>query len=496
MSAVNLSQWSDYELKLLKKWRRDIKKQAIASGSSQDVIAARLFMQCGDIEALQKPRLDLLQRVLRHSRGKQSHADFHDSLALIDAALRGNAAIDAGIKFNQLVGAKAEVESEFYVRRIRHALGGTVPGDRRMDIVPLSPNFAVDAVDIPALPVHLANGRSIPGSLSVSIPVRRANWIEVDGIDVLGTGILFGADGMLLNDPAGNPGHGPIAGWWPHLSSHLSAPDQATLHSVPDVIEQRLPTAVIGAARCSANYWHNLVEYIPAVVRAVDESGCDVVLWSADAPDTATEALLRCRNVKLIKIASTARVHVGKAIVPIFASCQFDSPIRPFTEQCGFDVHEVASTYSALKSLNSTSGSMPQRVVLIRGNGLSRPTKNIQVFLDAVSDDGFVILDPGELSLDEQIELFGTAKQIVGFGGAMWANLFFANPDLRIANVVSEPMSLYLGHRHIAKSLNLDFKTFAVPASRDPNMWESFMYYMHVGLSIDSQLWNRIRRTW
>ena len=493
---MRLSKWSEYEAAVLHRWRRSIQRQAIAKGSALEVVAARLVMQCDLTEDSELTDFDTVQRIFRFARRPCSQVEFYDALSLVDAALRGSRAADAKVEFSKLIGETAELQTDFYVRRVRHALGVTLPNEIRLHIRSLAAEVADKTIDIPAFSVVTPDGKRALSNFANSVPVRSQSWTEIDGLNVLGTGILFDEDAMLLNDPAGDPSRGFIAGWWPHLSSHASSHDSVTLHSVPGVVERRLETAVIGATRCGANYWHNLIEYIPAIVRAVDESGCHVVLWRSDTPATATEALLKCREVELVNVDSSARVYVERAIIPIFASCSGESPVRPFAEHCGFDVSAVQRTYSALSSVNSRSVSMPKHVLLLRGEALSRPTKNVQNLIDAAAEDGFTALNPGDLSLDDQIQLFHTAQQIVGFGGASWANLLFSNRYLRVANIVSEPMSLYLVHRYVAHSLNLSLETFVVSASRSPHSYEGFMHYMSTGLDLDSRLWSRIRRSW
>ena len=71
--------------------------------------------------------------------------------------------------------------------------------------------------------------------------------------------------------------------------------------------------------------------------------------------------------------------------------------------------------------------------------------------------NGYLLVDPGELSLKQQIEIFQGAKAIIGYPGANWANLIFAHQDLIIYNIVSESASSGTLHQLVSEVSNCVF---------------------------------------
>ena len=67
-----------------------------------------------------------------------------------------------------------------------------------------------------------------------------------------------------------------------------------------------------------------------------------------------------------------------------------------------------------------------------------RPVFALRELLSVVQAAGFEFVDPGELSIADQVRLLASARGIAGFGGAAMTNLMFAREGVRVLDLTSE----------------------------------------------------------
>ena len=81
----------------------------------------------------------------------------------------------------------------------------------------------------------------------------------------------------------------------------------------------------------------------------------------------------------------------------------------------------------------------PNRLVFLgRPEGSRRPVFALRELLSVVQAAGFEFVDPGELSIADQVRLLASARGIAGFGGAAMTNLMFAREGVRVLDLTSE----------------------------------------------------------
>lgn len=84
------------------------------------------------------------------------------------------------------------------------------------------------------------------------------------------------------------------------------------------------------------------------------------------------------------------------------------------------------------QNLPRHAGLQRQRRIYIERSAPTRQLTNAAEVRNWFIERGWEVVDPGELSLDEQIALFGEARAIVGTHGAGLTNLLWASPDTRV----------------------------------------------------------------
>ena len=90
---------------------------------------------------------------------------------------------------------------------------------------------------------------------------------------------------------------------------------------------------------------------------------------------------------------------------------------------------------SSLKQSSSKSGKSSRRIVVSRGSSTTRRWLNEINCMELLDSLGFKLIDPSNLSLSQQVELFSNAEIILGPHGAGLTNLMFCNPRTKVIEI-------------------------------------------------------------
>lgn len=89
----------------------------------------------------------------------------------------------------------------------------------------------------------------------------------------------------------------------------------------------------------------------------------------------------------------------------------------------------------------------------------SRVLLNEEELVDVLRREGFQIIFPETLSIKEQIELFSSAKLVIGPSGSALFNAVFCHPNTKLIDIESEPFHIR-DHISLFGSLNIDYGLF------------------------------------
>ena len=376
--------------------------------------------------------------------------------------------------------------SDFQYRKLRHISGLVTDAEKTVTVKRFFRKKGFRFV--PRYPI-LFNGKATYSNRIGFARSYSPELVCIQNAQVFGTGIVLSNGQLWIGDPAADPVEDFVSGLWNRVSGHKLKSDTATLLIEPSEKIQTITEAVQGIGRVPSNYWHLIIEYIPAIAKAITQSGCKTVLWSSQSPESALTALeLLYPDLKIIKVGPGQHVEVEKLHQMSFSHATWDSPLRAPLESCGFTAMPIKALYSPLtrNSRRQSSQFYGAKVLLTRGSSL-RLVTGLDEFIDHSRHLGFIILDPTKLSLQEQCEIFQNAEIVASFGGAVWANLVFAHPKLKTLNFISQSMSWYLGHRHIAKTLGVRMITVAMDNDPVAPQYTSFSDEIHTGLVADQK---------
>jgi capsular polysaccharide biosynthesis protein len=223
------------------------------------------------------------------------------------------------------------------------------------------------------------------------------------------------------------------------------------------------PVAVDGrlgvlAARGDANYYHYLLDVV--VRLGVLEESPDIPAperWyaSVSGPPFQRE-LLELAGVpsdSVVDAVEHPHVSAGVLVVPsVPAMREVDPP--------------WAVDWLRDRLLPRVDGSGPRRRIYVTRThaGNSRVVVNDEEVTALLESRGFVSVDPGSLSVAEQIRTFATAEVVVGAHGAALANLVFVRPGTAIVELFPAGCLLADFSRLVSGIPDLRYRYLSAPA--------------------------------
>ena len=184
-------------------------------------------------------------------------------------------------------------------------------------------------------------------------------------------------------------------------------------------------TAALLAARGTGrNYYHFLIDAIPRV-GLLEQAFPEIVpdVWIADRRSRYQRTLLAMVGVdedRVVEPKPGFAIRARRLLVPSLPDA--DMLVSPATT-AWLNEHLPAKVTSDL----------PTHVYITRGDTPnSRRFVHEAELLDRLSKRGFVRIDPGQLSVQEQIDHFAAARVVIAPHGAALANLVFCRPGVRV----------------------------------------------------------------
>lgn len=211
--------------------------------------------------------------------------------------------------------------------------------------------------------------------------------------------------------------------------------DVFTRLRLPRVRHMNGVVANVCTPEARSNYWHWTLDLMPRL-RVLEAAGftprtVDAYLVNGDAPwqrDLLQQAGIAPEKIMCMTLDD--HIHADTLVVPNRKQSHYD--VLPWMiDYLGSLRREVAVQDS------------PRKLWISRKPGTRRRAVNEAEAFDAVRQFGFVLVDPGELFVQEQQALFAGATHVMGASGAGFANLVYCPPGTKVMEIAppsgSEP---------------------------------------------------------
>lgn len=190
-------------------------------------------------------------------------------------------------------------------------------------------------------------------------------------------------------------------------------------------------TAIIGSNGPSHNYFHWMTQALPALDIAVRREGqsrrVSLVLpiltpWQEDAL-----RLLGHADLPRVTVERTERQY-------FFPEVEYSNIL---TGSSAFSRSNlVRETFRRLRDAVETTGPRNKALFVARTDGGNRPMRNEAALIVGMKARGFEIIEPGRMTLAEQIATFKHASIVVGPHGAGLSNVIFCTPGTMLYEIL------------------------------------------------------------
>ena len=193
------------------------------------------------------------------------------------------------------------------------------------------------------------------------------------------------------------------------------------------------------------NYWHLVVDYLPRLVclNKIDLNNTLVIINSdiSDKFQLFILKIIKLMNLKNVKFIKINRINQLYKFEKLFISS------RP-SINFAYDFYE--------KMIGQFTDKKPLKNIYVkRGNVINRKVINENEVEELLLRYNYEIVDCSNLSVDDQIKKFSSAKNIIIVHGASLANLLFVPNNINVIEIRSNIDGEFSTNLNINKRFNL-----------------------------------------
>ncbi|WP_241771240.1 glycosyltransferase family 61 protein [Acidisphaera rubrifaciens] len=190
-------------------------------------------------------------------------------------------------------------------------------------------------------------------------------------------------------------------------------------------------TVVVGCNIAHNNYFHWITQALPAIYHASKRAGRTQDIRIALPPLNKWQEdslrLLGLDNMKRFTIEYSTKRYA-------FARMEYSEFLNGGASFAKSDV--ARETYLRLRTAVNVPGQRNKKLYVARTDAPTRVMRNERDLIERLRHRGYEILTPGSLSLAGQIELFRSARIVVGPHGAGLTNIVFCEPGTVVYELV------------------------------------------------------------
>jgi capsular polysaccharide biosynthesis protein len=351
--------------------------------------------------------------------------------------------------------------------------------------VKLSPS-----VDFQFLDPRAFESTSVRSIHTVQLPAQNLWLLEnaqvLDGFQVVKN------NDFVIYEKSADPRNGFVAGIWQVAEVMKNGEDRVF---VDFAFERRvnLDSAVLLSGRCTRNYFHWLIEYMPKMLNVID-SGIPVtgpLLIDSAMPAQHYDIarfVAKKYGFSLLPIEPKTLCAVNKLYVPSPSTFHPDDQSFEYWEGGGVSqkhLHFIRKeAYEYIASL-PVKGETPRRVYLRRRSAARRITNEDEVE-HLVEKLGFTIIEPAALSFAEQVQVFANADVIMSPAGAALSNVVFMREGATAISILADYNKGYCMKANIANAVGVHFFHITGDLVKPREFFESYDQFRFSEFTMDT----------
>jgi len=298
---------------------------------------------------------------------------------------------------------------------------------------PLEPSHRSTLL-LPVLEKHDGVARSTTGTSFVRQP--NTQWLTFDDVHVQGGGTVVQGSSLICFEAAADPTHDFVSGQWASIFGSRRKADGALVElseaEGPGIVE-----GILLSGRNDENWYHWFLEYMPRALMVPEGISADIpLLVSSRTPESGLAVLRGLTRRPIIVLDAAVRTRVGKLHVVAPPTQILDTTLVPWKEGVSMNPAPLRAMRALLREATD-AGTVSRRVFLVR-NSRHRGVRNADQIIRIAEERGLELVDPAELTWEQQRDLFSSAELVVGAGGAVMANYLIMPEGSHVIALTSE----------------------------------------------------------
>jgi glycosyltransferase involved in cell wall biosynthesis len=291
------------------------------------------------------------------------------------------------------------------------------------------------------------------------------SWIvKLKNVEVVGGFCVLKDKKIIIYEPASHPGNCLVSGFRKYLVGVKGRFDRASFNFKPTKTI-KYKTGILLSGRCSTNYYHWLIEYLPKFLEIDSQESLKTIPIVVDEnmPIQHFQSLMIMNNGQreIIGYDHKSILKFETLIIPSVASFipdRFDIPYWKsgvFSEKHLLYIKE--KIISEVQKYKFDFQKYPEKIYLSRKNVSARSLVNESEIEARFTSNGFQKVYLETLTFYEQVLIMQNAKYIAGPSGAGLSNLLFCSKGAKVISFTSERNKGFCNFANLARLSGLEF---------------------------------------
>jgi capsular polysaccharide biosynthesis protein len=290
-----------------------------------------------------------------------------------------------------------------------------------------------------------------------TVPVPACKIWECKDVQLAGAFQVVTYTEFLMTDEAARPRNELVAGVWRYFSACRNGENTCYIKNTADPTKVlKVKSAILFSGRAPENYYHWLIEDISKLMSLdmVKLPRTIPILVKRDLPYQFMEALKIFTSREVI-LVDPGEENISIQRLFVLGPSTYHPEIYNFEFWRGGALSKPHLQFlrnRVFGYFGIQEGKVGEgKIYISRPSGGRRSIVNNQQIEQLFEDRGFEIVRPENLSFEQQVRLFSSAKIIAGGAGAAYANLIFCQPGCEVLGLVCTAIKTYSMQANLAK---------------------------------------------
>lgn len=268
---------------------------------------------------------------------------------------------------------------------------------------------------------------------------------------------------LLIHERASEPGLGFSSGLfeiqWPH-ESYGKLNSKKSIIAWKEISVEKIDNGILLGPRVDNNYFKFLIDYVSRLkfLNNLDSSHVyPLLIKKQDLPQLNQIIKILEKDFQIKFIEKNIRYEMQQLIIPTPMNYHPDSTNISWKAASSFDVENLIWLKHYFFKKFKIGEEKSHRKIYINSSRSYRVMENQSEVCNFFESLNYEIVDPSQMTFEQQVTLFNQVSHVCGPSGAWIANMVFMPFGSKVTVLISSALKKYRLHANMAKALNLKF---------------------------------------